>query len=140
MVNDCEDKLYSILFFEQSRLIWNNLRFIPKNWLVGYFSHSVFVNKHKFSIGIEKNWKTWIFEIHYLITWWIARWISKIHVFQFFSISIKNLCSLTKIEWEKCPIHHFVDKTLKLFQIRRNWAKKVKNKSCPFWVSKVAWN
>ena len=42
------------------------------------------------------------------------------------------MCSLTKIEWEICPIDHFLDKTLKLFQIRRNWEKKVNNKSCPF--------
>ena len=58
--------------------------------------------------------------------------------FSFFFILTKKLCSLTKVEWEKCPISHFLNKKLKIFQIRRNWAKKVNNKSCPFSVSKVA--
>ena len=52
----------------------------------------------------------------------------------------KKLCSLVKSEWEKCPIGHFLAKTLKLFQKRRNRAKKVNNKTCPFWMSKVAKN
>ena len=111
-------------------IIW---MFCPKN-----FSHSLFVKEHNLFIRIKKRLKTWIFEIHYFITWWRARWVSKIHVFQFFSIPIENLCLLTKIEWEKCSIFHFLYKTHKLFQIRRNWAKKVNNKLYPFWVSKVA--
>ena len=124
--------------FAQFRLVWNNLDVLSKKLRMGHFFHSVFVKEHKFLVRIKKRVKTRIFEIHYFITWWIARWVSKIHVFQFFSIPIKNLCSLIKTKWEKCPIHHFLDKPSKLFQIRRNWAKKVNNKSCPFWVSKVA--
>ena len=125
-------------FFVQNRLIWNNLSADSKSWLMGYFSHSVLVNKHKFLIKIEKYYQILNFEIDYFITLWNLRLISKFQYWQVFSISIRNLCSLSKSEWEKYPICQLLESALKLFQIRGFWTKKINNNPCYFLGSKVA--
>ena len=45
----------------QTRLIWNILCCYFKNWLLGYFSHSIFVKECRFSFKILKWQQTWNF-------------------------------------------------------------------------------
>ena len=51
----------------QNCLIWNILIGLSKISLMGYFSHSIFVNKYKYHIRIEKCREIKIFEIHLAI-------------------------------------------------------------------------
>ena len=121
----------------QNRLIWNIFVVLSKISLMGHFSHSVFVKKYKFHIKTLKNWEMWVFESHYALKHVRGQWISKIYVSQFLKILIWNLYFLTKIEWEKCPISHILDKRTKIFQIRRFCASLRDNKPWPFLVSKA---
>ena len=119
-------------------LVCNHLQCDSKSWLMEYFSHSVFFNKHKFLIKIEKYYQIWNFEIDYFITLWNSRKILKFHNWQVFSILIRNFCSLAKTEWKKYPVYQLLESALKSFQIRRFWIKKIDNNPCHFLVSKVA--
>ena len=67
----------------------------------------------------------------------ISKVIFKIYNSCFFSIPIRNCYSLTKAEWEKCPICDILDKPTKIFQIRRFCASLCDNKPWPFLVSKA---
>ena len=51
---------------------------------------------------------------------------------------IWNLYFLTKTEWEKCPISDILDKTTKIFQIRRFCASLCDNKPWLFWCQKLS--
>ena len=53
--------LVIIEFFVQNLLIWNILCCCFKNWLLGYFSHSIFVKECRFSFKILKWQQRWKF-------------------------------------------------------------------------------
>ena len=124
----------------QNHLIWNILICLSKISLMRYFLYSIFVNKYKYHIKIERCREIKIFEIHCPLKCLIARWISKIFIYWYFLILIWNLYFLTKIEWEKYPISDILDKPIKIFQIRQFCASLFHNKPWPFLMSKATWN
>ena len=64
-----------IIFFAQTRLIWNILSACSKNWHMGYISHSIFNTEHKFIIKIEKSEHIQDFEIPNNSSDLTPRWI-----------------------------------------------------------------
>ena len=120
------------------KLVWFGIIWLvcPKHHLWGIFP-TQFLSKNSNSMSELKNigkYEVFKFTIPSYIL--ISKVIFNIHSFPYFSILTQNWCSLTKIEWEKCPISDVLDKLTKLFQIRRVWTSLSDNKRLPSLVSK----
>ena len=129
-----------LIFFAQTRLIWNNLSSTTENSHIGHFSHTVFITELEFLIKNDFQSKMLDLKIHLDIDQASKWWIFKSNIFDWKSFLIKNSNSVMKTEWEKCPIWLFLLIELKLFQIRRVCAKKIKNNPFLFFGIKVAIN
>ena len=91
-----------LIFFAQTRLIWNNLSSITKNSHIGHFSHSVFITEFEFLIKNDFQSKMLDLKIHHLLAWSISRWIFNSNIFDWKSFLIKNRLGLTDSDkWYK---------------------------------------
>ena len=104
-----------LIIFAQTCLIWNNSKISSKNWLMGHFSHSIFVTDPKFSISIEKRWQTWIFsEFH--------KSILKCLFFQLFWLKLNHFhCNLSSFNGYSA--HLVFSVALKSFKMLEIWRK-----------------